>query len=154
MELSPVPFPDPTSFRFFADFFVQVRPDAFATLTIEQRILLHTVAASPAALRRITRMAVEMDLEAITGSHLSDLFEGPTNKELLACIWSCLPEGEATYWHGLKAQSEEALVAEVITVFMAFEVTLRRAAIDDFPPTGEPIRKAVGQTLDARTVRK
>ena len=149
MEISLPRLPEPIEFRFFADFNIQMQPKKIVGFTTQQNILLQTIAASPATLRRIAHMAVETDLAGITGRHLSDLFEGPSNEEILECVLPCLSEADRTYWQGLRDGPGDTLHQGIIPVFLAFEVTLRRAGIEELSAAAEPIRKNVGPTLDA-----
>jgi hypothetical protein len=52
MEISLPRLPEPITFRFFADFNIQIQPKEIAGFTTQQNILLRTIAASPATLRR------------------------------------------------------------------------------------------------------
>jgi hypothetical protein len=152
MEISLPRLPEPITFRFFADFNIQIQPKETSGFTTQQSILLQTIAASPATLRRIARMALETDLAGITGRHLSDLFDGPSNEEILECILPSLSEAHKTYWEGLKNGPGDTLHQEIVPVFLAFEVKLRRAGLEELSNALEPIRKIVGPTLDARNL--
>ena len=81
MEISLPRLPEPVTFRFLADFDIQIQPKEIAGFTERQTIMLRAIAASPATLRRIACMRLETDLEGITGSHLSGLFEGLLTKK-------------------------------------------------------------------------
>jgi hypothetical protein len=152
MAISLPRLPDPIMFRFFADFNIQIQPREMAGFTTHQNILLQTIAASPETLRRIACMAVETDLAGITGRHLSDLFEGPSNEEILECVLPCLSEVDKAYWEGLRDGPGDTLHQEIVPVFLAFEVTLRRAGVEELSAALEPIRKTVAPTLDARNL--
>lgn len=150
MEISLSRFPEPIAFRFFADLNIQVQPKEIAGLTTRQTIMLRAIAASPATLRRIARLRLETDLEGITGRHLSGLFEGPSSEEILECVLPCLSEADKTYWEGLRDGPGDPFHQEIVPVFLAFEVTLRRAGLEELAAALDPIRKNVGPTLDAR----
>ena len=152
MEISLPRLPEPIMFGFFADFNIQIQPKEISGFTVQQNILLQTIATSPAILRRIARMALETELEEITGRHFSDLFEGPSDEEILKCVLPCLSEVDKTYWESLRDGPGDTLHQEIVPVFLAFEVTLRRAGLDELSAAVEPIRKNVGPTLDARNL--
>jgi hypothetical protein len=152
MEILMQRLPEPITFRFFADFKVQIKSNEISGFTTRQKILLQTIAASPSTLRRIACMALETDLEGITGRHLSDLFEGPSDEEMLECVLPYLSKADKTYWEGLRDAPGDALHQEIMQVFLAFEVTLRRAGLEEASAAPEPIRKNVGPTLDARSL--
>jgi hypothetical protein len=154
MEIFLPRLPKPIAFRFFADFNIQIRPKEIAGFTTQQMILLQAIAASPATLRRIARMTLETDLAGITGSHLSDLFDGPTDEEILECVLTCLSEADKSYWEGLRDGPGDTLHQELMPVFLAFEATLRRAGVEELYAETEPIRKTVGATLDARDLKE
>jgi hypothetical protein len=97
-------------------------------------------------------MALETELEDITGRQLSDLFEGPSTEEILECVLPCLSEGDKTYWESLRDGPGDTLHQETVPVFLAFEVTLRRAGLEELSAVLDPIRKNVGPTLDARNL--
>ena len=149
MEISLPRLPEPITFRFFADFNIQIRPKDTAGFTEQQNILLQAIAASPATLRRIARMALETDLAEITGGHLTDLFEGPQNEEILDCVLPCLSDTAKAYWEGLRNGPGDTLHEAIVPVYLAFDVKLRRAGITELSDAPELIRKNVGPTLDA-----
>jgi len=152
MEISLPRLPEPITFRFFADFNIQIQPKETSAFTTQQNRLLQTIAASPATLRRIARIALETELEDITGRQLSDLFQGPSNEEILECILPCLSEDDKTYWEGLRDGPGDTLHQEIVPVFLAFEVTLRRAGLEELSAALDPIIINVGPTLDARNL--
>jgi len=152
MEISLPRLPDPIAFRFFAEFDIQIRPREMAEFTTRQKILLQTIAGSPPTLRRIARMALETDLAGITGGQLSELFEGPSNDEILECVLPCLSDTDKAYWSGLRDGPDDPRHQEIVSVFLAFEVTLRRAGLEELSVEPELIRKNVGPTLDARNL--
>jgi hypothetical protein len=154
MEISLPRLPEPIAFRFFADFNIQIQPKGIAGFTTQQNVLLQTIAASPATQRRIARMTLETDLAGISGRHLSDLFDGPSIEEVLECVLPCLSEADKSYWEGLKDGPGDTLHHEIMPVFLAFEATLRRAGVEELYAKTEPIRKAVGPTLDARDLKQ
>jgi len=129
MEITLPRLSEPIAFRFFADFHVQ--PRETAGFTAQQNLLLRGIVASPRILRRIARMRLETDLEGITGRHLGGLFDGPSVEDILACVLPCLPEGDQTYWEGLKDGPGDMLHQEIVPVLLAFEVTLQRAEIEE-----------------------
>ncbi|WP_263377452.1 hypothetical protein [Granulicella paludicola] len=150
MEISLTHLPQPVTFRFFADFDIQIQPKELSGFTKEQRTLLLAIIASPATLRRIARMAVETDLSDITGRQLSRVFEGASNEEILECVLPCLPDIEKTYWKSLRDRSGDTLHNEIVPIFLAFEVTFRRAGLEEISAESEPISKILGPTLDAQ----
>ena len=152
MEISLPRLPEPVTFRFLADFDIQIQPKEIAGFTAQQTIMLRAIASSPATLRRIACMRLETDLEGITGRHLSGLFEGPSNEEILECVLPCLSDADKTYWEGLRDGPGDTLHEEIIPVFLVFEVTLRRAGLEELSAALDPIRKNVGLTLDARNL--
>lgn len=97
-------------------------------------------------------MALETELEDITGRQLSDLFEGPSSDEILECVLQCLSEDDKTYWEGLRDGPGDILHQEIVPVFLAFEVKLRRAGLEELSAVLDPIKKNVGPTLDARNL--
>ena len=117
MEISVPRLPEPIAFRFFADFNIQIRPEEIAGFTTQQRILLQAIAASPAILRQIARMALETDLAGLTGRLLSNLFEGPHNEEILECVLPCLFEADKAYWQRLRNGPGDSLHKELVPVF-------------------------------------
>ena len=141
--------PEPIAFRFFADFHIQIQLKETRGFTTQQNILLQTIAASPATLRRIALMRLETDLAEITGEHLSDLFGGPSDEEILECVLPCLSDVDKSYWEGLRDGPGDTLHEQIVPVFLAFDATLRRAGIEELSATPEPIKEIVGPTLDA-----
>ncbi|WP_263417844.1 hypothetical protein [Terriglobus albidus] len=153
MEISLPHFPDPIAFRFFADFDIQIQPKEMAEFTMRQKILLQAIASSPPTLRRIARMALETDLSGITGEHLSELFEGPSSEEILECVLPCLSDVDKAYWSGLgDGLDDDPRHDEIVSVFLTFKVTLRRAGLEELSAGPELIKKNVGPTLDARNL--
>jgi hypothetical protein len=149
MEISLPCLPEPIMLRFFVDFDIQIRPKDTAEFTAQQRVLLRAIVASPVTLRRIARMALETDLADITGRHLTELFEGPHNEEILDCVLPCLSDTAKAYWEGLRNGPGDTLHEAIVPVFLAFDVKLRRAGITELSDGPELIRKSVGPTLDA-----
>jgi hypothetical protein len=152
MEIALPRLPEPVAFRFFADFNIQIQSKGISEFTTQQKALLLAIAASPATLRRIARMALETDLADITGRQLSHLFEGPSNEEILECVLPGLPEIEKAYWKGLRDGPGDTLHNEIVPVFLAFEVTFRRAGLEELAADHEPMRKSIGPTLDAHNL--
>ena len=152
MEISAPCLPETIMLRFFVDFDIQIPPKATAEFTAQQSILLQAIARSPATLRRIARMALETDLAGITGRHLTDLFEGPHNEEILDCVLPCLSDTSKAYWEGLRNGPGDTLHEAIVPVFLAFDVKLRRAGITELSDGPELIRKNVGPTLDAGAI--
>ena len=154
MEISLLRLPEPVSFRFFADFSIQIRANEIAEFTVQQHSLLQAIVASPATLRRVSRMALETDLAGVTGRHLSDLFVGPNNEEILDLFLMCLPEKEVPYWKGLRDGPGDSLHQELMPVFLAFDVGMRRAGVEELNGVTEPWKKTVGPTIDVRDLRE
>jgi hypothetical protein len=154
MEISLPSLPEPSAFRFFADFNIQIQPNEVVEFTTQQRTLLQTIAASPATLRQIARMRLETDLAGITGRHLTELFSGPAIEEILECVLTSLSEADKSYWEGLSDGPGDTLHEEIMPVFLAFDVTLRRAGVEELYAATEPVRKTVGPTLDAGDLRE
>jgi hypothetical protein len=149
MEISLSHQPEPISFRFFADFEIKINSAETTGFTSQQRGLLDAIAASSPMMRQVARMALETDLADIRGRHLTNLFQGPYNNDILDCILPCLSDNEKVYWGGLRAEPGDALHEAIVPVFLAFEVKLRRAGITEMSDAPTPIRKTVGPTLDA-----
>ena len=108
-------------------FNIQIRPEKVAGLTTQQLSLLRATASSPTTLRRMARMALETDLAEISGVHLSDVFTGATNAELVGCLLACLPEEDKPFWEDLNEALGDEFVEALMPVFLAFDVTIRRA---------------------------
>jgi hypothetical protein len=136
MEIFLPRLPESIAFRFFADFDIQIQPKEMAGFTPQQITMLRAIAAFPATLRRIACMRLETDLEGVTGRHLSGLFEGPSDQKILECILPCLSQFDKTYWEGLRHGPGDSLHQEIVPVFLAFEVTLRRAGLEELSAAG------------------
>ena len=149
MEISLLHQHEPISFRFFADFEIKINSAERTGFTSQQRGLLDAIAASPPMMRQVARMALETDLADIRGRHLTNLFRGPDNEDILAYVLPCLSDFDKTYWRGLQSEPGDALHEAIVPVFLAFEVKLRRAGITEMSDAPTPIRKTVGPTLDA-----
>jgi hypothetical protein len=152
MEISLPQLPDLVPIRFFADFDIRIRQSDITGFSTQQLLLLQAIAASRPTLHRIAGMAVETDLVGVTGGHLGDLFTGPSNEEILECFLACLSERDRSYWEKLRDGPGDSLHQELMPVFLAFGVTLRRAGLEELSPTGESTRKIVGPTLDANNL--
>jgi hypothetical protein len=150
MEICLPRLPEPIAFRFSAYFNIQIQPEKTSGFTTEQNIPLQTIAGSPITMRRIARMALETELEGITVGHFSDLFEGPSDDQILECVLPCLSPADTTYWERLRDRPGDTLHQEIATVFLAFEVILRRAGLEELSAAVEPIRKTVGIRLEGR----
>lgn len=133
MELSSDVVPAPVKLRFYGDFEVEVNLKASAGFSCEQATLLAAILASPKTMREIARMAVETNLAGIMGSHLMDRYTGPSNEELLDCVLPCLPENERPYWEELRTGRSDAVIDELVTVFLVFETRLRGTGIETYP---------------------
>lgn len=149
MEISLPHQHQPLSFRFFADFEIKINSAEIAGFTSQQRGLLDAIAASPPVMRQVARMALETDLADIRGRHLTNLFRGPDNEDILDCVLLCLSHRDKAYWTGLRGEPGDALHEAIVPVFLAFQVKLRRAGITEMSDVPTPIRKIVGPTLDA-----
>lgn len=149
MELKALSLPDRSSFRFYADFDIQVHPEAVAELTKEQLGLLRAIAASPAVTRRVAQMAVETDLADLTGRHIGGLFKGPDNAEILDCVLAGLSGSERAYWDGLRDAPGDGLHNAIVPVFLVFEVSLHRAGLEERSAVGSPLGKGIGPLLEA-----
>lgn len=149
MELKTLSLPNPNTFRFFADFDVQVQLAAIAELTHQQLGLLRAIVGSPAVIRRIAQMAVETDLADIRGRHVEGLFQGPDNTEILDCVLECLTGSEYAYWNALRSGPGDTLHDAIVPVFLAFEVTLHRAGVKERSTVDVPLSKVIGPILDA-----
>ena len=141
--------PEPLTFRFFADFSIQIQPIEIVGLTKKQVVLLQAIAASPPILRQIACMRLETDLAGVTGRHLSGLIDGPDTEGILDCVLPCLSDKERPYWERLRNGSGDSLHQEIMPVFLAFEVSLRVAGIEQRSAGDEDFRKTVGSILDA-----
>jgi hypothetical protein len=146
MEISLPHKHEPLSFRFFADFEIKVNSVETADFTSQQRGLLDAIAASPPMMRQVARMALETDLADIRGRHLTNLFRGPDNEDILDCVLPCLSDNDKAYWRGLLGEPGDALHEAIVPVFLAFEVKLRGAGITEMSDSPTPIRKTVGPT--------
>lgn len=122
------------AFRFSADFDVYLRQSQMPGLSTQQIILLESIVTSPPTLHRIARMALETDLADVSGRQLGDLFQGPSNDDILECVLACLSEADKIYWEKLKGSPGDALHYELTPVFLAFEVRLRRTDLAELPP--------------------
>jgi hypothetical protein len=149
MEISLPHQHEPISFRFFADFEIKINSAETAGFTSQQRGLLDAIAASPPMMRQVCRMALETDLADIRGRHVTDLFQGPDNEDILDCVLPCLLNNDKAYWQSLRGEPGDALHEAIVPVFLAFEVKLRRAGITEMSDAPTPIRKVVGPTFDA-----
>jgi hypothetical protein len=149
LELKTISLPNPNTFRFFADFDVQVRPAAIAELTQHQLRLLRAIAGSPAVTRRIAQMAVETDLADLRGRHVEGLFQGLDNTEILGCVLECLTGSEYAYWNALRNGPGDTLHDAIVPVFLAFEVTLHRAGVKERSTVDVPLSKDIGPILDS-----
>jgi hypothetical protein len=149
MEISLQQLPGLASIRFFADFDLHIRKGDIAKLSTQQQLLFQAICASPATLHRVACMALEADFAGASGRHLSDLFSGPSNEELLDCFLASHSESDKTYWEELRDAPEDGLHQELMPVFLAFGLTLRRAGLEDLSTSGESARKIVGPTLNA-----
>jgi hypothetical protein len=135
MELSSDLLPTPVDLRFYSDVEVRVNLKTTVGFSPEQSTLLAFILASPKALREMARMVLETDLAGIAGSHLMDKYFGPSNEDILNGVLSCLPESERPYWEGLRSDPGDMLGNEIIPVFFAFEMALKRTGIEDLAPT-------------------
>jgi len=149
MEISFHHLRESLAFRFFADFDIQIHSAEIAGFTSQQKSLLEAITASPTTMRQIARMALETDLSDITGRHLTNLFQGPGNEEILDCVLPCLADTARAYWEGLRGGPGDTLHEAIVPVFLAFDVKLRRAGITELSDAPKLIRKDVGPTLDA-----
>ncbi|SEB44486.1 hypothetical protein SAMN05443244_0555 [Terriglobus roseus] len=93
-------------------------------------------------------MSLETDLAGLTGRHLSGLFDGPDNEEILQCVLLCLPDVERIYWQELQNAPGDVLHDAITPVFLAFEARLRVAGIEERSTDVEPCKKTVGPILD------
>ena len=137
------------SFRFFADFEIKINSAETAGFTSQQRGLLDAISASPPMMRLVAKMALETDLAEIRGRHLTDLFQGPNNEDILDCVLPCLSDVDKVYWRGLRSEPGDALHEAIVPVFLAFEVKLRRAGVTERSDAPTLITRNVGPTLDA-----
>ena len=150
MEISLPHQHEPISFRFFADFEIKINSAETAGFTSQQRGLLGAIVASLPMMRQVARMALETDMADIRGRHLTNLFRGPNNEDILDCVLPCLSDHDKAYWRGgLRGEPGDALHEAIVPVFLAFEVKLRRGGITEMSDAPTPIRKVVGPTFDA-----
>ena len=149
MEISLPHQHEPISFRFFADFEIKINSAETAGFTSQQRVLLDAIAASPPMIRQVAKMALETDLADIRGRHLTNLFRGPDNEDILDCVLPCLSDLDKAYWQGLRSEPGDALHEAIVPVFLAFEVKLRRAGVTERSDAPTLITKNVRPTLDA-----
>jgi hypothetical protein len=149
LELKTISLPDVNTFRFFADFDVQVQPEALAELTEQQLGLLRAIAVTPAVTRRIAQMAVQTDLADLRGRHIEGLFQGPDNTEILDCVLKGLSGSEYAYWDALRDGPGDTLHDAIVPVFLAFEVTLHRAGVEERSTVDDPLNKGIGPLLEA-----
>jgi len=143
------PLPETVEFRFFVDFVIKIQPKELGSFTEEQTTMLKAIVTSPATLRKIACMRLETDISGITNTHLSDLFVGPSDEEILETILPCLSSADRTYWQGLSEGPGDSLLQEIMPVFLAFEATVRRAGIEELHTEVKTIRKIVGSTVDS-----
>jgi hypothetical protein len=130
MELSSDVLPAPVRLRLSADFEVKVNLKATAGFSCEQSTLLAAILPSSETLREVARMAVEIDLASISGSHLMGKYTGPSNEELLDCVLPCLPDSERPYWVELRSGSDDIYPVELLPVFFTFETSLQGTGIE------------------------
>lgn len=137
--------------RLAVDFDVRANLAEAAEFSKLQQGLMKAILASPYTLRQVGRLALETELARASGNVFEGLFDGPRNEEILECILPCLPESAKAHWRRLRDEPGDALHDNLVPVFLAFEVKLRRAGIRELSDTSEPlIRKNAVPILDAQ----
>lgn len=83
--------------------------------------------------------------------HLSGRFEGPYSEEILDCVLACLSDAEKTYWQRLRDGPGDTLHEEIVPVFLAFEVTLRRSRLEELS-AARSTRSEMRERSDEKTI--
>jgi len=132
----------PVNLRLIADFSLPAdaaeellgSPD----LTSRQHRLFLAALRSPAAWRRICRMALVSQLESDPARWSDDLFKGPNYDQVLDCILPELAPADRAYWIRLRDSEPEAVIFYLDPLFQEIRGSLVSVRLLDLD-TGESV---------------